>query len=573
MLNLSPNHLDRHPNVEAYSQAKKQIFRNQREGDYAVLNADDPWVAELGTEVPSRVIFFSRRRELASGVFASGGKIYYRLRHLERVLFDTHDVKMRGAFNLENVLAATTAACVMGADFAAIRKAVRAFQGVEHRLEFVRELLGVDFYNNSKATSVDATVKSLEAFDRGVHLIMGGKDKGAPYTPLLPLLKDRVREVLLIGAAGPVITQQLAGSVELVQAIDLATAVREAFARSRPGDTVLLAPACSSFDQFKDYEERGRVFKELVNQLQESGRKTRDSAVGTRDTGHGIRDKRKSLESGARSPESAKPGPRSEIRSAEPAKQRESLESAVRSPESAKQRPEFHVLHPESREIPIPEAVDSNAGQSLESEVRSPESVPRIPNPEPRIPNPDSQAPSPEPRVSGPEPRTPSPESRAASPVSRELRYVYEVDAEEVLGAESQVGPEDEPAIPVSGQAEVLDDEVLPFEVRIRKSGVRSPESGAQETESQVRSLESGVKETESHVRSLASGVKETESEARIPNSEVQEIQSEARIPNSEQTESEETKSEEAKPDETKFTETSSQAKPDSSQPRLFEGK
>ena len=174
---------------------------------------------------------------------------------------------MRGDFNLEDVLAATTAACVLGADFAAIRKAVRAFQAVEHRLEFVREIQGVDFYNNSKATSVDATLKSLEAFERGVHLIMGGKDKGAPYTPLLPLIKERVREVLLIGAAAPVIAQQLAGSTELVQAGDLATAVYEAFARSRPGDTVLLAPACSSFDQFKDYEERGRVFKELVKRL------------------------------------------------------------------------------------------------------------------------------------------------------------------------------------------------------------------------------------------------------------------------------------------------------------------
>ena len=147
-----------------------------------------------------------------SGVFVSGGKIYYRVRHLERVLFETRDVSLRGDFNLEDVLAATTAACLLGADFAAIRKAVREFKAVEHRLEFVREIQGVDFYNNSKATSVDATLKSLEAFERGVHLIMGGKDKGAPYTPLLPLIKERVREVLLIGAAAPMIAQQLAGS-------------------------------------------------------------------------------------------------------------------------------------------------------------------------------------------------------------------------------------------------------------------------------------------------------------------------------------------------------------------------
>jgi len=267
MLNLSPNHLDRHPNLEAYAQAKRQIFRNQRGQDFAILNADDPWVAALQAVVSSRPVLFSRQRELANGVFLSGGKIYYRVRHLERVLFETRDVTLRGDFNLEDVLAATAAACVLGADFAAIRKALREFQGVEHRLEFVREVQGVDFYNNSKATSVDATVKSLEAFERGVHLILGGKDKGAPYTPLIPLIKERVRDVLLVGAAAPVIAKQLAGSGKLVHAGDLANAVREAFIRSRPGDTVLLAPACSSFDQFKDYEQRGRVFKQLVKQL------------------------------------------------------------------------------------------------------------------------------------------------------------------------------------------------------------------------------------------------------------------------------------------------------------------
>lgn len=267
MLNLSPNHLDRHPNLEAYAKAKQQIFRNQGGQDYAVLNADDPWVAGLQQSLASRPVLFSRTRELPNGVFVSGGKIYYRVRHLERVLFETRDVPLRGDFNLEDVLAATTAACLLGADFGAIRKAVRDFKAVEHRLEFVREIKGVEFYNNSKATSVDATLKSLGAFERGIHLIMGGKDKGAPYAPLVPLIQERVRDVLLIGVAAPVIAQQLAGSAELLPAGDLETAVYEAYARARPGDTVLLAPACSSFDQFHDYEERGRVFKDLVKQL------------------------------------------------------------------------------------------------------------------------------------------------------------------------------------------------------------------------------------------------------------------------------------------------------------------
>jgi len=178
-------------------------------------------------------------------------------------------VRLRGSFNLEDVLGAAAAACVLGADFDAVRSAVREFNGVEHRLEYVRDICGVEFYNNSKATSVDATAKSLEAFERGVHLILGGKDKGAPYAPLRPLLKDRVREVLLIGAAADRIAQELSGAAELIRAGTLECAVQEAFQSARPGDVVLLAPACSSFDQFQDYEHRGRVFKELVERLAE----------------------------------------------------------------------------------------------------------------------------------------------------------------------------------------------------------------------------------------------------------------------------------------------------------------
>jgi UDP-N-acetylmuramoylalanine--D-glutamate ligase len=267
LLNLSPNHLDRHPSFEAYAQAKRQIFRNQRAEDYAILNADDPWVRSLSPALASRKVFFSRLQQIPCGLFVSNGKVVYRMGHLERVLLETRDVRLRGGFNLEDVLGAAAAACVLGADCDAVRRAVREFKGVEHRLEYVRDLCGVEFYNNSKATSVDATVKSLEAFEGGVHLILGGKDKGAPYAPLQPLLKDRVREVLLIGAAADRIAQELAGAVELVRAGNLESAVRRAFQCARPGDVVLLAPACSSFDQFQDYEHRGRVFKELVERL------------------------------------------------------------------------------------------------------------------------------------------------------------------------------------------------------------------------------------------------------------------------------------------------------------------
>jgi UDP-N-acetylmuramoylalanine--D-glutamate ligase len=267
LLNISPNHLDRHASFEAYAQAKRQIFRNQGAEDYAILNADDPWVRSLGPALVSHKVFFSRSQQIPCGLFVSNGNVVCRMGHLERVLLETREVRLRGGFNLEDVLGAAAAACVLGADFDAIRSAVREFKGLEHRLEHVRDICGVEFYNNSKATSVDATMKSLEAFEGGVHLILGGKDKGAPYAPLRPLLKDKVREVLLIGAAADRIAQELSGAVELIHAGDLERAVQEAFQRARPGDVVLLSPACSSFDQFQDYEHRGRVFKELVERL------------------------------------------------------------------------------------------------------------------------------------------------------------------------------------------------------------------------------------------------------------------------------------------------------------------
>ncbi len=269
LLNLSPNHLDRHPNFEAYVAAKARIFSNQTPNDYAILNADDENVMKLAPSIRSRKVFFSRRREIPNGVLVSGGTVLYRVQNLEAAVMRTSDVRLLGDFNLENVLAAAAAACVLGADFTSIRRAVRGFTGVEHRLEFVREIRGVDFYNDSKATSVDAAAKALSTFEKGVHLILGGKDKGAPYTPLRSLMKDRVREVLVIGAAREQIVRDLTGAVEIVEAGDLETAVRTAARSARPGDVVLLAPACSSFDQFENFEHRGHVFKALVESLAE----------------------------------------------------------------------------------------------------------------------------------------------------------------------------------------------------------------------------------------------------------------------------------------------------------------
>ncbi|MCL5671521.1 MAG: UDP-N-acetylmuramoyl-L-alanine--D-glutamate ligase, partial [Acidobacteria bacterium] len=274
LLNLSPNHLDRHPNFETYIAAKARIFSNQTQDDYAILNADDEKVMKLAPSIRSQKILFSRLKELANGVFVLHGTVTYRVQNLEVALLRTSDVRLRGGFNLENVLAAAAAACFMGADFGSIRKAVREFGGVEHRLEFVQEIGGVDFYNDSKATSVDAAAKALSTFERGVHLILGGKDKGAPYAPLRRLMQERVREVLVIGEAQEQIANELNGTVGIVEAGDLQTAVRTAFGHARPGDVVLLAPACSSFDQFENFEHRGLVFKALVERLaEESTRK------------------------------------------------------------------------------------------------------------------------------------------------------------------------------------------------------------------------------------------------------------------------------------------------------------
>lgn len=269
LLNLTPNHLDRHPDFDAYARAKARIFENQTQDDYAILNADDNKVMSLAAGIGSRKIYFSRQRELAGGVFISGGKIRYRVGNLEADLMTTEDVRLRGEFNLENVLAATAAACVLGVEFGSIRRGVREFYGVEHRLEFVGELQDVAFYNDSKATSVDAAEKALSTFEHGVHLILGGKDKGAPYRPLRDLIQDRVREVLVIGAARERIKRELAGAADIFEAVELETAVRKAFERAEPGDVILLAPACASFDQFENFEHRGRVFKEVVERLAE----------------------------------------------------------------------------------------------------------------------------------------------------------------------------------------------------------------------------------------------------------------------------------------------------------------
>ena len=268
MLNLTPDHLDRHASFEEYATAKMRLFENQVERDAAVLNADDP---EVTRRMPSRphVYWFSRQKRVASGAFVRDNQIIFRHDGAETTLLRRDEIPLRGEHNVENVLAACTAAYLAGADPAAIATGVKTFRGVEHRLEFVAEIGGVAFYNDSKATNVDAARKAVEAFAGPLIVILGGKDKGSPYTPLRDPLRERARLAIVIGAAAEKIATDLGESVAVERAGTLDRAVHIATDRARPGDVVLLAPACSSFDQFENYEHRGRVFKQLVAQIEQ----------------------------------------------------------------------------------------------------------------------------------------------------------------------------------------------------------------------------------------------------------------------------------------------------------------
>jgi len=265
LLNLTPDHLDRHKTMEAYEAAKARIFEKQTESDFAVLNADDALVVKHAPKRP-QVYWFSRKQAVPQGAYLRGEEIVFITRKQEEVLLRREEISLPGAHNLENVLAAVTAARLEGAPAAVIAEAVRTVPGVEHRLEFVAEIAGVRYYNDSKATNVDATLKALEAFPGRILAILGGKDKGSDYSTLQPALRERAVSALLIGEAAEKIAGQLGDSVPIERAVTLDRAVEIAAQAAQPGDVVLLAPACASFDQFENYEHRGRVFKELVKQ-------------------------------------------------------------------------------------------------------------------------------------------------------------------------------------------------------------------------------------------------------------------------------------------------------------------
>lgn len=266
-LNITQNHLDRHHTFENYTNAKARLFDTQGPDDLAVLNADDPATVVFAQRTKAKTVWFSGTHQV-SGAWLDDDLI----RMQSGELLNVHDLRLRGRHNYENVMAAALMAERAGARIEQIASAAATFAPVEHRLEYVREIRGVAYYNDSKATSVDATLKAIDAFPGSVWIILGGKDKDSDFTVLRESLRAKARAALLIGAAASKIEKQLGDAVPIVSCGTMAAAIDKAARSAAPGDTVLLAPACASFDQFDNFEHRGRVFKDLVNALAEGNR-------------------------------------------------------------------------------------------------------------------------------------------------------------------------------------------------------------------------------------------------------------------------------------------------------------
>jgi len=269
VLNITPDHLDRHGSFENYAAAKTRITERQDAEDFLVLNAEDKATQMVAAKTKAQIFWFSLRRPVKQGAFVHGESIVFVAREGAKAepVMPVSEIHLKGSHNVENVLAAVCAARLGGISAEIIRHAVGGFKAVEHRLELVKSVHGVEFYNDSKATNVDAAMKAVASFGGGIHLILGGKDKDSDYGTMSDLLKERVKAVYTIGSAAEKIERQLHGVVKMVQAGTIQTAVQEAAKAAVAGDVVLLSPACSSFDQFENYEHRGRVFREVVNEL------------------------------------------------------------------------------------------------------------------------------------------------------------------------------------------------------------------------------------------------------------------------------------------------------------------
>ncbi len=264
ILNITPDHMDRYENFERYADTKRRMFLNQKQNDYAVLNADDSVTAAMASRIISTAVLFSRRHSLPHGAFVRDDRIVYRDFERETILFPVSAIPLMGVHNIENVLAACTIAVLAGATPESLEESVRKFRGVEHRIEFVAEINGVRYYNDSKATNVAAAVKSMESFPGNIWLIAGGRDKGGDFSLMRESLQQRVKHLILIGEAADAIRKASGKEVETAEAGTMQEAVDLCRKQAQKGDIVLLAPACASFDMFRDYEHRGHVFKDAV---------------------------------------------------------------------------------------------------------------------------------------------------------------------------------------------------------------------------------------------------------------------------------------------------------------------
>ena len=267
LLNISPDHLDRYHSMKEYEDAKFRVFENQKKGDFAIINGDEYWSADITKKIKGDVVTFSRKRMIENGICLENGCVISTIENHSGKICEISQIRIKGAHNLENSMAAAAASLLWGCSPEMVAHTLREFKGLEHRLEFVREVNGVKYLNDSKGTNVGAVIKSLEGFSEPVLLIAGGRDKGSDFSPLRPLIKLKVKKLILIGEAKEKIRTSIGDLTSTIYADSLEEAVQAAGRDAVKGDAVLLSPACASFDMFKNFEDRGRIFKEIVMKI------------------------------------------------------------------------------------------------------------------------------------------------------------------------------------------------------------------------------------------------------------------------------------------------------------------